>query len=93
MSRGGVRRRKRLLYYKEERVGQSALEGGTRYGRKEKKVFTHKLSIITKAKFSIFAGGPMKKDAKDLAWELFEKTGSIAYYNLYKKLSDKDEKR
>lgn len=35
----------------------------------------------------------MKKDAKDLAWELFEKTGSIAYYNLYKKLSDKNEKR
>lgn len=24
---------------------------------------------------------------KDLAWELFEQTGNIAYYNLYKELS------
>lgn len=78
---------------RKKESGRVRWKGGTCYGRKEKKVFTHKLSIITKAKFSIFAGGPMKKDAKDLAWELFEKTGSIAYYNLYKKLSDKDEKR
>lgn len=25
---------------------------------------------------------------KDLAWKLFEKTGNIAYYQLYKELSD-----
>ena len=24
---------------------------------------------------------------KDLVWELFERTGNIAYYNLYKELS------
>ena len=78
---------------KKKESGRVRWKGGTRYGRKEKKVFTHKLSIITKAKFSIFAGGPMKKDAKDLAWELFEKTGSFEYNNLKKKLTEKDEKR
>ena len=26
------------------------------------------------------------KDAETLAWELFEKTGDIKYYNLYRKL-------
>lgn len=25
---------------------------------------------------------------KDLAWNLFEKTGNVAYYELYKELSD-----
>jgi hypothetical protein len=29
------------------------------------------------------------KDAADLAWKLFEKTGSISYYMLYKELSGK----
>ncbi len=27
-----------------------------------------------------------KKRAKELAWELFEKTGSFSYYMLYKRL-------
>ncbi len=27
--------------------------------------------------------------AKDLAWDLFEKTGEISYYLLYKKLEEK----
>jgi hypothetical protein len=33
----------------------------------------------------------MKKDidAADLAWKMFEKTGSVAYYMLYKQLSCK----
>ncbi len=29
----------------------------------------------------------MRKKAEQLAWELFEKTGDINYYNLYKRLS------
>jgi hypothetical protein len=29
------------------------------------------------------------KDAAELAWKLFEKTGSVAYYMLYKQLSGK----
>ena len=28
----------------------------------------------------------MKKDAEKLAWELFEKTGKLSYYMLYKRL-------
>lgn len=28
----------------------------------------------------------MKKDAEKLAWELFEKTGNLSYYLLYKDL-------
>ena len=28
----------------------------------------------------------MDKDAEKIAWELFEKTGDINYYNLYKRL-------
>ncbi len=28
----------------------------------------------------------IKKKAEDVAWELFEKTGDINYYNLYKRL-------
>ena len=27
-----------------------------------------------------------KKRAKDLAWEMFEKTGNFSYYMLYKRL-------
>ena len=27
-----------------------------------------------------------KKNAGDLAWEMFEKTGNFSYYMLYKKL-------
>jgi len=27
-----------------------------------------------------------KKDASELAWEMFEKTGSLNYYMLYKRL-------
>lgn len=30
----------------------------------------------------------MEKDAKKLAWELFEKTGNLSYYLLYKELKD-----
>ncbi len=30
----------------------------------------------------------MKKDAKELAWEMFEKTGKFSYYMLYKQLKD-----
>lgn len=29
---------------------------------------------------------------KDLTWELFEKTGEISYFMLYKALEDKDNK-
>jgi len=28
------------------------------------------------------------KDAKDLSWEMFQKTGSLGYYMLYKELED-----
>ena len=31
----------------------------------------------------------MRKDPKQTAWELFEKTGEIGYYLLYTKLSEK----
>ena len=27
-----------------------------------------------------------KKDASDLAWQMFVKTGNVAHYELYKKL-------
>ena len=30
------------------------------------------------------------KRAVDSAWEMFEKTGSVSYYLLYKKLSEKE---
>lgn len=30
------------------------------------------------------------KDAAELAWKMFEKTGSVSYYMLYKQLSGKD---
>lgn len=29
------------------------------------------------------------KDAAELAWKMFEKTGSLSYYMLYKELKDK----
>ncbi len=29
-----------------------------------------------------------KKNASELAWELFEKTGNFSYYMLYKHLKD-----
>ena len=29
-----------------------------------------------------------KLDAKDASWQMFEKTGKINYYMLYKKLKD-----
>lgn len=35
----------------------------------------------------------MKKDVKELAWQLFEKTGSLAYYRLYKELDNIDKNR
>jgi hypothetical protein len=28
---------------------------------------------------------------KDLAWKMFSKTGSVTYYHLYKKLSEKNK--
>jgi hypothetical protein len=30
------------------------------------------------------------KDAAELAWKMFEKTGSVSYYMLYKNLSGKE---
>lgn len=32
---------------------------------------------------------PETKNSADTAWELFEKTGRVSYYILYKKLTDK----
>ncbi len=33
----------------------------------------------------------MKKDSpSDICWKLFEKTGNVNYYRLYKKLKDDD---
>lgn len=32
----------------------------------------------------------MKKAPSDKAWEMFEKTGKISYYMLYKKLKNRD---
>lgn len=32
----------------------------------------------------------MKDRPEDRAWQLFEKTGKISYYLLYKKLKNKD---
>ncbi len=29
-------------------------------------------------------------DAAELAWKMFEKTGSVSYYMLYKELSGRD---
>ena len=29
------------------------------------------------------------KDAAELAWKMFEKTGNVSYYMLYKKLNEK----
>lgn len=29
-----------------------------------------------------------EKSARDLAWDMFEKTGSISYYMLYQQLKD-----
>lgn len=31
-------------------------------------------------------------DTKDLSWKLFEKTGEISYFMLYKALKDKETK-
>ncbi|MDE6442108.1 MAG: YqzL family protein [Clostridia bacterium] len=28
------------------------------------------------------------KDAAELAWKMFEKTGNVSYYMLYKRLND-----
>lgn len=39
------------------------------------------------------AEGYMKrsdKDAAELAWKMFEKTGSVSYYMLYKQLSGRE---
>lgn len=30
------------------------------------------------------------KDAAELAWKMFEKTGNVSYYMLYKHLATKD---
>lgn len=30
------------------------------------------------------------KDAAELAWKMFEKTGSVSYYMLYRKLHGQD---
>ena len=30
------------------------------------------------------------RDAAELAWKMFEKTGSVSYYMLYKKLNGQD---
>ncbi|MBE7089173.1 MAG: YqzL family protein [Clostridiales bacterium] len=30
------------------------------------------------------------KDAAELAWKMFEKTGSVSYYMLYKRLNGKN---
>ncbi len=35
-------------------------------------------------------GVRMKKDPARCAWELFEKTGKVSYYMLYKKLKKRD---
>jgi hypothetical protein len=32
------------------------------------------------------------KKPEDSAWELFEKTGKMGYYMLYKKLKEKDKR-
>ncbi len=32
----------------------------------------------------------MKKDPADCAWKMFERTGKISYYMLYKKLKNRD---
>ncbi len=29
-----------------------------------------------------------EKHARDIAWEMFEKTGNVTYYMLYKQLKD-----
>lgn len=29
-----------------------------------------------------------KKQARDLAWEMFEQTGNVSYYMLYQQLKD-----
>lgn len=43
--------------------------------------------IASGALHILCAEGTMKeRDAAELAWELFEKTGSLTYYMLYKKL-------
>ncbi len=34
-----------------------------------------------------------KKDPKNLAWELFEESGNLSYYLLYKRLQDGEKNR
>lgn len=32
-----------------------------------------------------------EKSARDIAWELFEKTGNVSYYMLYKRLDGRED--
>ncbi len=34
----------------------------------------------------------MKEDPAKIAWQMFEKTGQVGYYYLYKKLKGEDRK-
>ena len=44
-------------------------------------------NIFPKASHTVPEGGRMQsKNAEELAWELFERTGNVTYYMLYKQL-------